>query len=137
MSNTGEGKDRQKEPKKKGRPTNAEHLGRQRTSSFESIVDTFKRKREEEEDRIRAEKELLEKFEKTRAVSRSPPTKRPGKTPETEGTQEEKNIENEKELDMDKLDKLTEIILTIKNDTEEIKKENRAIRSELQDVREK
>ncbi|XP_024874051.1 trichohyalin-like [Temnothorax curvispinosus] len=37
---------------------------------------------------------------------------------------------------MDKLDKLTEIMLTIKKDTEEIKKENKAIRSEIQDLRE-
>lgn len=37
---------------------------------------------------------------------------------------------------MDKIDKLTEIILTIKNDTEEIKKENKVIRQEIQDLRE-
>ncbi|XP_071571574.1 uncharacterized protein [Temnothorax nylanderi] len=135
MSNTGEGTERQKESKKKGRPINAVHLGRQRNNS-ESIIDSFKRKREEEEDRIRTEKELLEKFEKSRTVGRSPPTKRTGITSGAERTQEEMNIENEKGADMDKLDKLTEIMLTIKKDTEEIKKENKAIRSEIQDLRE-
>ncbi|XP_025269024.1 trichohyalin-like [Camponotus floridanus] len=134
MNKTGEGPERQKEPKRKGRPTHEEHLGRQRANSFESIVDSFKRKREEKEDRIRTEKELLEKFQKTRAASRSPPTKRIEKA--AEGTQEEKNTGNKEELDMDKIDKLTEIILTIKNDTEEIKKENKVIRQEIQDLKE-
>lgn len=75
MNKTEEGPERQKEPKRKGRPTHAEHLGRQKANSFESIIDSFKRKREEKKDKIRTEKELLEKFQKTRAVSR-PPTKR-------------------------------------------------------------
>lgn len=92
----------------KGRPTHAEHLGRQRANSFESIIDSFKRKREEEKDKIRTEKELLEKFQKTRAVSRSPPTKRIEKA--AEGTEEEKSTKNENVLDMDKIDKVTEII---------------------------
>lgn len=76
MNKIEEGPERQKEPKRKGRPTHAKHLGRQRANSFESIIDSFKRKRKEEKDKIRTEKELLEKFQKTRAVSRSPPTKR-------------------------------------------------------------
>ncbi|EFN60705.1 hypothetical protein EAG_07911 [Camponotus floridanus] len=118
MNKTGEGPERQKESKRKGRPTHAEHLGRQKANSFESIVDSFKRKREEKEDRIRTEKELLEKFQKTRAVSRSPPTKRIEKA--AEGTQEEKSTENEEGLDMDKIDK----------------KENKIIRQEIQDLRE-
>lgn len=123
-----------KEPKRKGRPTHAEHLGRQRANSFESIIDSFKRKREEEKDKIRTEKELLKKFQKTRAVSRSPPTKRIEKA--AEGTEEEKSTKNENVLDMDKIDKVTEIILTIKNDTDEIKKENKVIRQKIQDLRE-
>lgn len=67
-------------------------------------------------------------------MSRSPPTKRIEKA--AEGTQEEKSTENENGLDMDKIDKLTEIILTIKNDTEEIKKENKVIKQEIQDLKE-
>lgn len=57
MNETGESPEKQKQSKRKGRPTHAEQLGRQRVNNFESIVDTFKRKREEEEDRIRIEKE--------------------------------------------------------------------------------
>lgn len=134
MNKTEEDPERQKESKRKGRPTHAEHLGRQRANSFESIIDSFKRKREEEKDKIRTEKELLEKFQKTRALSRSPPTKRIEKA--AEGTEEEKSTKNENVLDMDKIDKVTEIILTIKNNTDEIKKENKVIRQKIQDLRE-
>lgn len=47
--------------------------------------------------------------------------------------EEEKSTKNENVLDMDKIDKVTEIILTIKNDTDEIKKENKVIRQKIQE----
>lgn len=136
MSKAGEG---EKETRRKGRPTLSKLLGRQRASSTSSIFDTPKRKREEikeqeeeKRERIKAEEELTEQFQKTRKVGRSPPAE---KTEERE-TEESKKEEKNEDLDMDKIDKLTEIILTIKKDTEDIRKVQEATNREIIDLKE-
>lgn len=76
MKKVGGEEERNRESKRRGRPTRAEQLGRQRAGSVGSISDSFKRKREEEEqeeERLRAEKEIFENFQKSRKVGRSPP----------------------------------------------------------------
>ena len=59
-SQAGEGGEVQKETRRRGRPSLAEQLGRIRADSEGSILGSFKRKREgdEEQDRLRAEKEI-------------------------------------------------------------------------------
>lgn len=133
MKKVGGEEERNRESKRRGRPTRAEQLGRQRAGSVGSISDSFKRKREEEEqeeERLRAEKEIFENFQKSRKVGRSPPQgKSEGKDNQQERSKEEDNMNKETE----KIDKLMEIMLTVKKDTEDIKKE---LRREMKELRE-
>ena len=108
----------------------AEQLGRSRAGSEGSILDTFKRKRggEEEQERLRAEKEIEEEFLKARKIGRSPPTK---KTEAVIGTAVTPVCqETEQDREMDKLDKLMEVVLAVKNELEELRKDNRELRDE-------
>lgn len=118
--------------KRRGRPTLAEQLGRQRANSVGSLLgEQYKRRREEEEEKERekVEKEFIEQFQKTRKIGRSPPEKRA----ETEKIREQQQVKMNRDTNMEKL---TELMLTIKQDTEEIKKENRELRSEIKEMKE-
>ncbi|XP_076297968.1 uncharacterized protein LOC143217494 [Lasioglossum baleicum] len=118
--------------RKKGRPTLAVQLGRQRAGSVGSIEESFKRKREGDREREKAEKEILENFQKQRKIGRSPPKKEK----EGEGTKEERDTCTAAE-DKDKnMEELTELIKSIKKDTMEIKQENREIKQELKNLKE-
>lgn len=68
-----ERQERETERRGRGRPSKNELLTRQRANSIAGITEpiTSKRKRDEEE-KIKAEKEFLEKFLKSRKVARSP-----------------------------------------------------------------
>ncbi|XP_026827641.1 vicilin-like seed storage protein At2g18540 [Ooceraea biroi] len=138
MTKAGGSSEKKKESKRKERSIIIERVTRQRTGSLGSIADSFKRKREEEdeEDRIKAEKEFYEIFRKSRIVDRTPPHKKEEETEESRKIQKGKKIGDKEETDMDKLEQITEIMLTIKKDTEEIKKENKEIKAELQVMRE-
>ena len=130
MNRAGEGGEVQKETRRRGRPSLAEQLGRSRTGSEGSILDTFKRKREgeEEQERLRAEKEIEEEFLKARKIGRSPPTK---KTEAVIGTAVTLVCqETEQDREMDKLDKLIEVVMAVKNELEELRKDNRELRDE-------
>lgn len=103
MSKRSEDKEGSKEQRRKGRPTIMEQLGiqRPRTGNLGSLFgasDAFKRKREEEaeQEKVKAEKELLESFRKNRKVGRSPPVEKEGKAEESGRDME----------DQDKLDKI-------------------------------
>ena len=136
MSRAGEGGGVQKETRRRGRPSLAEQLGRRRADSEGSILDSFKRKREDEEEqeRLRAEKEIEEEFLKARKVGRSPPTKKTEVVIRTAETPDSQKTEQEKEMDV-KLDKLMEAVLAVKKDMEELRKDNRDLRQGMQDLR--
>ena len=78
------------------------------------------------------EKELIENFQKARRVGRSPPQE----ATEGEGTESEGTEGEPKDIKMDKLDRLTELVLTVKKDTQDIKKENESINKEIRELKE-
>ena len=126
----------QKETRRRGRPSLAEELGRRRADSEGSILDSFKRKREgeEEQERLRAEKEIEEEFLKARKVGRSPPMKKTEVIIGTAETPNSRKTEQEKEINA-KLDKLMEAVLAVKKNLEELRKDNRDLRQGMQDLR--
>lgn len=133
MSKINEEKENPREQRRRGRPTLAEQLGRQRPragslGSLFGITDVNKRKREgeAEQERVKAEREFLDNFRKNRKIGRSPPLKK-----EVETQERGRSMETH-----DKLDNLMEIILKIKEDMEEIKKENKILYQEMRDLKE-
>lgn len=83
MSKISQDKENIREQGRKGRPTLAEQLGRQRPrtgnlGSFFGITEAYKRKRkgEAEQESVRAEREFSDKIRKNRKVGRSPPLKK-------------------------------------------------------------
>ncbi|XP_046145887.1 uncharacterized protein LOC123989227 [Osmia bicornis bicornis] len=132
MSKTGE-TESPKDSGKRGRPTLAEQLGKYSSGSQGSLLDSFNRKREEaEEERRRVEKELIENFQKARRVGRSPPQE----ATEGEGTESEGTEGELKDIKMYKLDRLPELVVTVKKDTQDIKKQNESINKEIRELKE-
>lgn len=119
--------------RKKGKPTLAEQLAGQRSSSTNSISDLSKRKREDEE-RVKLEEELREKFEKTRRIGRSPLQRKEEKESQTR-KEEESQTRKEGENKMKRDEQFENIMAMLREMREELK-EIPKIRQEINEWKE-
>ncbi|XP_071574636.1 uncharacterized protein [Temnothorax nylanderi] len=131
----GKRKEGEGEKKARGRPTKAEELAKQRgrTNSIGSVREFLQKRKKEGVDEVadRAEKEILEKFNETRRVNRSPPTKIK-KEEENKGNMAAEEMLKEILRKMEEQEKeRKEDIEARKKDKEEIKNEIKGLREEL------